>query len=170
MGKIINIFNQKGGSAKTTSALNIATELAKMGKTLIIDNDGQGNATYICLELNEDEFDEKGHGTIHELLIDRKVKAEDVVYQTVFENLDIIPATIDHVYTDMQLISAVDNNRVLMKKLKGFKDNYDFIIIDNPPAISLSTYNSLMVADVVVAPIESSVFSAKGLKNLVELM
>ncbi|EOU1140642.1 ParA family protein [Clostridium perfringens] len=170
MGKIINIFNQKGGSAKTTSALNIATELAKIGKTLIIDNDGQGNATYICLELNEDEFDEKGHGTIHELLIDRKVKAEDVVYQTVFENLDIIPATIDHVYTDMQLISAVDNNRVLMKKLKGFKDNYDFIIIDNPPAISLSTYNSLMVADVVVAPIESSVFSAKGLKNLVELM
>lgn len=170
MSKIISIFNQKGGSSKTTSALNIATVLAKKGKTLLIDNDGQANSTYICLDIDEDEFDEKGHGTIHELLTEKSVKASDVVYASNFNNIDIIPATVDHVYTDMKLMTAMDNNRILFKKIEEIKKDYDFIVIDNPPAISLSVYNSLMASDVVVAPIESSVFSAKGLKNLVNLI
>lgn len=170
MSKIISIFNQKGGSGKTTSALNIATALAKKGKTLIIDNDGQGNSTYISLDINEDEFDEKGHGTVHELLTDKSVKALDVIYASNFDNIDIIPATVDHVYTDMRLMAAMDNNRILVKKIEEIKRDYDYIVIDNPPAISLSVYNSLMASDVVVAPIEASVFSAKGLKNLINLI
>lgn len=170
MSKIISIFNQKGGSSKTTSALNIATVLAHAGKTLIIDNDGQGNSTYICLDIDEDRFDEDGHGTIHELLTDKAVKASDVVYESIFKNVDIIPATVDHVYSDMKLMAAMDNNRILMKKIEEIKGKYDYIIIDNPPAISLSVYNALMASDVVVAPIEASVFSAKGLKNLVDLI
>lgn len=170
MSKIISIFNQKGGSSKTTSALNIATVLAKEGKTLIIDNDGQANSTYICLDIDEDEFDEKGHGTIHELLTEKTVKASDVVYKSNFDNIDVIPSTVDHIYTDMKLMAAMDNNRILAKKIEEIKKDYDYIIIDNPPAISLSVYNSLMASDVVVAPIESSVFSAKGLKNLVNLI
>lgn len=170
MSKIISIFNQKGGSSKTTSALNIATVLAKKGKTLLIDNDGQANSTYICLDINEDEFDEKGHGTIHELLTDKTIKASDVIYKSNFDNIDAIPATVDHVYTDMKLMAAMDNNRILVKKIEEIKAKYDYIVIDNPPAISLSIYNALMASDVVVAPIESSVFSAKGLKNLVNLI
>lgn len=170
MSKIISIFNQKGGSSKTTSALNIATVLAKKGKTLLIDNDGQANSTYICLDINEDEFDEKGHGTIHELLTDKTIKASDVIYKSNFDNIDAIPATVDHVYTDMKLMTAMDNNRILLKKIEEIKKDYDFIVIDNPPAISLSVYNSLMASDVVVAPIEASVFSAKGLKNLISLI
>ncbi len=170
MSKIISIFNQKGGSSKTTSTLNIATVLASKGKTLIIDNDGQGNSTYIALDLSEDEFDEKGHGTIHELLTNKAVKASDVIYSSNFNNVDIIPATVDHVYTDMKLMAAMDNNRILMKKLEEIKDDYMFIIVDNPPAISLTVYNALMASDVVIAPMESSVFSAKGLKNLVDLI
>ena len=170
MCKIISVFNQKGGSSKTTSALNIATELSKRGKTLLIDNDGQGNSTFIALDIEEDEFDEKGHGTIHELLTDKSVKACDVVYQSNFENVDIIPATIDHIYSDMKLLSTIDNNRILMKKLEGFKEQYSYIVIDNPPAISITTYNSLMISNVVVAPIETSAFSAKGLKNLINLV
>lgn len=170
MCKIISIFNQKGGSSKTTSALNIATVLASKGKVLIIDNDGQANSTYICLDIEEDDFDEKGHGTIHELLTDKTVKASDVIYKSNFDNIDIIPATVDHVYTDMKLMAAIDNNRVLVKKIEEIKSSYDYIIIDNPPAISLSVYNSLMCSDAVIAPIESSVFSVKGLKNLVDLI
>ena len=170
MSKIISIFNQKGGSSKTTSALNIATVLSKKGKTLVIDNDGQANSTYICLDIDEDEFDEKGHGTIHELLTEKSVKASDVIYKSNFDNIDVIPATVDHVYTDMKLMAAMDNNRILLKKIEEIKKDYDYIVIDNPPAISLSVYNSLMASDAVIAPIESSVFSAKGLKNLVNLI
>lgn len=171
MSKILSIFNQKGGSSKTTSALNIATSLAKENnKVLLIDNDGQGNSTYICLDIDEDEFDEVGHGTIHELLVDKNVKASDVVYKSNFEKIDVIPATVDHVYTDMRIMAAMDNNRILLKKLQEIKQNYDYVVIDNPPAISLSVYNALMASDVVIAPIEASVFSAKGLKNLINLI
>lgn len=171
MSKILSIFNQKGGSSKTTSALNIATSLAKENnKVLLIDNDGQGNSTYICLDIDEDEFDEVGHGTIHELLVDKNVKASDVVYKSNFEKIDVIPATVDHVYTDMRIMAAMDNNRILLKKLSEIKQNYDYVVIDNPPAISLSVYNALMASDVVIAPIEASVFSAKGLKNLINLI
>lgn len=171
MSKILSIFNQKGGSSKTTSTLNIATALAKEGnKVLLIDNDGQGNSTYICLDIDEDDFDEQGHGTIHELLTDKNVKASDVLYKSNFEGIDIIPATVDHVYTDMRIMAAMDNNRILLKKLSEIKQNYDYIVIDNPPSISLSVYNSLMASDIVIAPVEASVFSAKGLKNLINLI
>ena len=170
MSKIISIFNQKGGSAKSTSTLNIATALALQGKTLVIDNDGQANTTYIMTGMDDDEIEESGYRTIHELLTEKDIKASDVIYKTNFDNIEIIPATIDHVYSDMKLMTALDNNRVLSKKLNEIKDMYDYIIMDNPPSISLSTYNSLMAADVVVAPIESSVFSAKGLKNLINLI
>lgn len=170
MGKIISIFNQKGGSAKSTTALNMSTVLAKSRKVLLIDNDGQANTTYIALDMDDDELEKRGHGTIHELLTDKTITANDVIYRSVFNNIDIIPSSIDHIYSDMKLITAIDNNRILSKKLKTLKNNYDYIIIDNPPAISLSTYNSLLCSDVVVAPIECSVFSAKGLRNLINLI
>ena len=170
MAKIITVFNQKGGSSKTTSTLNIASALSKKGKVLILDNDGQANATFIALGLDDDELEKRNIKTIHELLTNKKIEAKDVIIQSKIKNVDIIPASIDHIYSDMKLIYMMDNIRILPKKLKRIESNYDFIIIDNSPSIGLSTYNSLMVADIVVAPVETSVFSAKGLNNLINLL
>lgn len=177
---ILSIFNQKGGSSKSTTVLNMATALTykseeilgttEKPKVLIIDNDGQANTTYICLGKNDDELIEEGIMSINDLMIKREMTVKEVICKTEFENVDIIPSTIDHIYTDMQLVSVMDNNRILKKKLEAIYDEYDFILIDNPPAISLTTYNALMAADCVIAPIESSVFSAKGLNNLIDLV
>ncbi|MGL5245909.1 MAG: ParA family protein, partial [Sarcina sp.] len=140
-------------------------------KCLVIDNDGQANTTYILMNgKDDDDLEKDGLRTINDLFIDKNCNIEDVIYPSKFKNIDVIPSSIDHVYTDMQIITTVDNNRILLKKLNKIKDKYDFIIIDNPPSISLTTYNSLMCADAVVAPVESSVFSAKGLSNLINLI
>ncbi|MPQ44673.1 ParA family protein [Clostridium tarantellae] len=189
--KVISIFNQKGGTSKSTSTLNISTALTFMQeeifsksinfkdrdlkkhpiKCLVIDNDGQANTTYILTNgKDDDDLEKGGYKTVNDLFIDKSCDVEDVIYPSKFENIDIIPSSIDHVYTDMQIITTVDNNRILLKKLKKIKEKYDFILIDNPPSISLTTYNSLMCADTVIAPVESSVFSAKGLSNLINLI
>lgn len=177
---ILSVFNQKGGSSKSTTVLNMATAITykpletlgeeKEAKVLIIDNDGQANTTFISLGKNDDELIDEGVVSINDIMVKKGVNTKDAIYHTEFKNVDIIPATIDHIYTDMQLVSVMDNNRILRKKLEEIYDDYDYIIIDNPPAISLTTYNALMAADCVVAPIESSVFSAKGLNNLIDLV
>ena len=177
---ILSVFNQKGGSSKSTTVLNMATAITykpletlgeeKDAKVLIIDNDGQANTTFISLGKNDDELIDEGVVSINDIMVKKGVNTKDAIYHTEFKNVDIIPATIDHIYTDMQLVSVMDNNRILRKKLEEIYDDYDYIIIDNPPAISLTTYNALMAADCVVAPIESSVFSAKGLNNLIDLV
>lgn len=189
--KIISIFNQKGGTSKSTTTLNIATALTYMEekifskspkfmgrdfkenpiKCLVVDNDGQANSTYILLDgKDDDDLEHEGFKTINDLFTDKACNIKDVIYPSKFKNIDILPSSIDHVYTDMQIITVVDNNRILLKKLNQVKNDYDFIIIDNPPSISLTTYNSLMCADCIVAPVESSVFSAKGLSNLISLI
>lgn len=176
---IISIFNQKGGCAKTTSALNIATALAyypqettgkKELKVCIIDMDSQANASYIALNMNDDEIEEKGYITIDKMMLDREYCVKNNAIPSNFKNIDIVPATIDHAFTDMQCMHQIDNNRILEKRIGDAIYKYDFIIIDNPPAISICTFNSLMASDYVVAPIESSMFSVKGLRNLINLI
>lgn len=176
---IISVFNQKGGCAKTTSALNIATALTyypeettekKEVKVCIIDMDSQGNSSYIALNMGDDEIEEKGYITIDKMMLDRQYSVKNHAIATNFKNIDIVPATIDHAFTDMQCMHMIDNNRILEKRIGDAIYKYDYIIIDNPPAVSICTFNSLMTSDYVLAPIESSMFSVKGLRNLINLV
>lgn len=176
---VISIFNQKGGCSKTTSTMNIATALTYHSKellgkdevkVLVIDMDSQANSSYIALGQNDDEIEENKYITIEKIMLDRSYTIHGAAIPSKFKNIDIVPATIDHAFTDMQCVAEVDSNRILYKRIHGALSLYDYIIIDNPPQIAITTYNSLMVSDYVIAPIEASVFSLKGLKNLVDLM
>lgn len=176
---IISVFNQKGGCAKTTSAINIATALTyfpeetigkKECKICLIDMDSQANTSYIALNMNDDEIEEKRYITIDKMMLDREYSVKNHAIATNFKNIDIVPATIDHAFTDMQCMHMIDNNRILEKRIGDAIYKYDYIIIDNPPAISICTFNSLMASDYVLAPIESSMFSVKGLRNLINLV
>lgn len=167
---IINIFNQKGGVGKTTFALNIATYLSiiKNKKVLFIDNDGQASSTYILSAgMSDDYFIQNNSNTIENLFLTKK-NIDSFILKSKFKNIDYIPSCIDHVYTDLNL----KNNKldIISNKLINIKDDYDYIIIDNPPAMSNTVLNFLHASDVILAPIESCVFSVRGLLNLINLV
>ena len=167
--KILSIFNQKGGVGKTTFSLNLATYIAinKNKRVLFLDNDGQANSSYILSNgQNDDYYISKNIPTIEELYLSKK-DINSFILKSKFKNLDYIPSSIDHVYTDLNL---KNNKRDIIKnKLNNLEINYDFIIIDNPPAMSNTVLNCLNISDMILAPIEACVFSMRGLINLINL-
>ncbi|WP_297523195.1 AAA family ATPase [uncultured Clostridium sp.] len=167
--KVISIFNQKGGVGKTTFSLNLATYISikKNRKVLFIDNDGQANSTYILSDgQNDDYFSSNRIPTIEELYLSKK-DINSFIVKSKFKNIDYIASSIDHVYTDLNL----KNNRtdIMKSKLNNLTEDYDFIIIDNPPAMSNTVLNCLNISDMILAPIETCVFSMRGLINLINL-
>ena len=167
--KTISIFNQKGGVGKTTFSLNLATYLAieKDKKILFIDNDGQANSSYILSDgQNDDYYSSNNIPTIEELYLSKK-DINKFIVASKFKNIDYIASSIDHVYTDLNL----KNNKqdIIKSKLNNLEKDYDFIIIDNPPAMSNTVLNCLNISDMILAPIETCVFSMRGLINLINL-
>lgn len=179
--KIISVFNQKGGVGKTSFTLNFATTLTYFSKevmnkeevkVLIIDNDSQSNATFILSNgLLDDAISEnKNIITIEQILKDRALTIHKSAVTSKFKNIDVICSTVDHASTDLKIMYEPENTDILRKRIDGAIGLYDFILIDNPPQIGLSTLNSLSCSDYCIAPIEGSVFSVKGLNNLVGLI
>ena len=167
--KTISIFNQKGGVGKTTFSLNLATYLAieKDKKILFIDNDGQANSSYILSDgQNDDYYSSNNIPTIEELYLSKK-DINKFIVASKFKNIDYIASSIDHVYTDLNL----KNNKqdIIKSKLNNLEKDYDFIVIDNPPAMSNTVLNCLNISDMILAPIETCVFSMRGLINLINL-
>jgi chromosome partitioning protein len=161
MGKIIAITNQKGGVGKTTTAINLGASFGVLEyKTLIVDADPQANAT------SGVGFDPRNvEKSIYDCLIN-DVDPHDVIIKTDNPNLDIIPAHIDLVGAELELINEPNREHKLKAALAKIKDEYDFIIIDCSPSLGLITVNALTGADSVLIPVQCEYFALEGLGKL----
>jgi chromosome partitioning protein len=161
MGKIITICNQKGGTGKTTSAINIASYLAVLGKkVMLVDLDPQANATS-GIGVNKHNVQKS---TYHVLLEELEIR--EILQPTAIPNLFLAPSNLDLTGAEVELVGVLGREYRLKRALQKEKDNFDFIIIDSPPSLGLLTINGLGAADSVIIPVQCEYYALEGLTQL----
>ena len=161
MGEIIAITNQKGGVGKTTTSINLTAALGLLGKKiLLVDIDPQGNSTS-GLGINKREIQR----STYDLLIGN-CRAAEIVVQTEFKNVDLLPCNINLAGADIELVDLPERTMKLRQGLVPLKDQYDFILIDCPPSLGLITLNALACSDKFLVPIQCEYYASEGLSQL----
>lgn len=161
MGQIIAVINQKGGVAKTTTVINLADGLVREGKrVLVVDLDPQGNATS-GLGIKRRELEK----SVYHLLFGEE-NAEDIILQTDFGELYVLPADIDLAGAELELVMLEERERRLLKGLQYVAPCFDYVLIDCPPSLGLLTLNALTAADSIIIPVQAEYYALEGLQQL----
>ena len=165
MGKIISICNQKGGTGKTTTTINLSAVLAELGKkVLIVDVDPQGNATS-GVGINKNEL----KASIYDVLL-HKCSPDEVLIQGVYSNLDILPCNINLTGAEIELVGVLSRETRLKKAIESVAPQYDFVFIDSPPSLGILTLNALVASDSIIVPIQCEFYALEGVSQLMNTL
>lgn len=165
MAKVIIIANQKGGTGKTTTTVNLSAALAEKGKrVLVVDVDPQGNATS-GVGINKNELE----SSVYDLLVNAK-PAEEIIVQTEYPNLDLVPCNINLTGAEIELVGVISRETRLKKGLDSVQNNYDYILIDSPPSLGLITLNALVASDSIIIPIQCEFYALEGVSQLMNTL
>lgn len=162
MPRVIAIANRKGGVGKTTTAVNVATAMAAVGKkVLVIDLDPQGNAS---TSMGVDK--RRSASSSYDVLIGRKMLSESIVWTEV-PNFSIIPSSPDLAGAEIELVDLTNREFALKTSIASDAVNYDYVLIDCPPSLGLITVNALVASDAVIVPLQCEFLALEGMTDLI---
>lgn len=161
MGKIISVSNQKGGVGKTTTAINLSACIAELGKkVLVIDLDPQGNATS-GFGVEKETLE----NTVYELILE-ECSVKEALIKTDIPNLHLLPSNINLSAIEIDLLGSANKEYVLKNQVDYISEDYDYVIIDCPPSLSLLTINAMTTSDSILIPVQCEYYAMEGLGQL----